>query len=308
MSLVGGVAGLFSWGLSVLISIVLPHHTGYWPSDLVSATTLGGFVGGLTVAFSDRWSGDRVRFKWVLAGVGIGVIAGFAAGLIQIPISRNLADQAPVITRVVAWMLAGSVIGLGLGLRWVTVNRVRAPYAFTGGMVGGVLGGLLFAGLGGNGPDLVQALSFVLTGAGICFGIALAPILLRHGLLEFVSSGDARAQSKLGRSRKQWPLEQDNSYVIGSQSQDASPSRPGYGEQVFLPDSAIAPRHAVVFGRQGRFYIARHPEVAGQAGLARYVLRVRGKTVAKNQELRDSDDILVGRTALKFLSRTEAES
>lgn len=53
--------------------------------------------------------------------------------------------------------------------------------------------------------------------------------------------------------------------------------------------------------------MARHPDAGGPAGLARYVLRVRGKTVTTTQELHDSDDILIGRTALKFITRKKSD-
>lgn len=305
MTLVGATAGLFSWGLVVLISAILIHQPSSWLSDLVSVTILGTVLGALTVGFSDRFSGQSVAIAAVFAGAGIGLVSGFLAGAIQIPITRNLADQAPFTTRVVAWIVAGSVIGLGLGLRWVKLNRFRSPYAFVGGLTGGAFGGLLFAGFGSVLPDFIQVLGFMLTGAGVCFGMALAPILLRHGALEFISSGDARAQSKLRQSA--WHLEQDNSYLIGSQGFAPKAMSFSAENEIFIPDQAIAARHAILFGRQGRFYIARHPETSGQAGLGRYVLRVRGKTVTRSQELRDADDILIGRTALKFVSQAQAE-
>ena len=44
-------------------------------------------------------------------------------------------------------------------------------------------------------------------------------------------------------------------------------------------------------------------EAGGHAGLARYILRVRGKTITNSQEIFNADDILVGRTALKFVAR-----
>ncbi len=307
MSLVGSMAGLFSWGLVALISAALPSQETIWVADLISTTTLGGFIGGLTVAFTDRWAGSRVMPRWVVSGTVIGMAAGLAAGGIQIPITNNLAEQAPVITRVIAWMLAGSLIGLGVGLRWVAVNSTRAAHAFAGGLLGGAMGGLLFAALGSRIPDLSQALGFVLTGVGICFGITLAPILLRDGVIQFVSSGDPRAQSKFGRSRKEWELQQGDTYVIGSQSQDLSKTRYRPDVEIFIPDAAIAPRHATLFGRERRFYVARHPDAGGPAGLARYVLRVRGKTVTTTQELHDSDDILIGRTALKFITRKKSD-
>jgi MFS family permease len=270
MSLVGSMAGLFSWGLVTLIAAALPSQNAVWVSDLISTTVLGGFIGGLTVAFTDKWAGSRVMPRWVASGALIGVTGGLVAGLIQIPITNNLAAEAPVIARVIAWMLAGSMIGLGVGLRWVTVNATRAAHAFAGGLLGGATGGLLFAGLGSSIPDLSQAAGFVLTGVGICFGITLAPILLRDGVLQFVSSGDPRAQSKFGRTRKEWELQQGDSYVIGSQSQDLSKTRYRPDVEIFIPDAAIAPRHATLFGRERRFYVARPPDAAGPAGLARY--------------------------------------
>jgi hypothetical protein len=305
MSLVGGMAGLFSWAVTAVVAAAIPTQRDVWVSDLVAAFFLGGFIGGLTVAFSDRWSGNRVMPRWIISGTLIGMMAGLIGGLIQIPITSNLASQAPVLTRLIAWMLAGSFIGLGLGLRWVHVNRLRVVHAYAGGLIGGALGGSIFAGLGSSIPDLSQALGFVFIGVGICFGITLAPILLRDGVLQFVSSGDARAQSKFGRTHKEWELQQGDSYTIGSQSQDFSKTRYRPDVEIFIPDTAIAPRHAILFEKDGRFYVTRHQETAGQAGLARFVTRVRGKTVTGSQELRDSDDIQIGRTALKFVTKNK---
>jgi hypothetical protein len=304
MSLVGGMAGLFSWVLVALVSMVITNQP-LWVSDLVSATILGAFIGGLTVGFSDHWSGNRVLPRWVISGLLIGMVAGASAGALQIPITNNLGQQAPVLTRLIAWMLAGSFIGCGLGLRWAGVNPARVAHAFAGGLIGGALGGLIFAGLSASVPDLSQALGFVVIGVGICFGVTLAPILLRDGVLQFVSSGDARAQSKLGRTHKEWEIQQGDSYVIGSQSQDLSRSRYRPEIDIFIPDSGMAARHAILLGKGGRFFLARHPSASDQASLARYQLRVRGKTVVTSQELRNSDDILLGRTALRFVTRKE---
>ena len=145
----------------------------------------------------------------------------------------------------------------------------------------------------------------MLIGVGICFGVTLAPILLRDGILKFISSGDGRAQAKFGSSGKEWELQQGDSYLVGSESTDLSKTRYAVGVQVFIPDAAIAAKHALVFGKEGRFYVARHPAVANQAGLARYVLRVRGKTVTTSQALNNGDDILIGRTAIRFVTKRD---
>ena len=303
-TLVGAIAGLCSWGLFELITAILPQQESGTLGDLVSLAILGSVLGGLSTWFSERQSGHVASPGWVLGGAGIGLISGCIAGAIQIPITDNLAEQAPFFTRVLAWILGGSLIGLGLGLLWVKLNRFRGPYAFLGGLAGGAVGGLVFAGFGGALPDLAQAVGFMVTGAGVCFGMALAPILLLQGCLEFVSSGDARAQSKLRQA--EWDLEQDRSYVIGSQGGGPRVAANSLDNEIFIPDQAIAMRHAIVYGRQGRFYIARHPQTSGQAGLGKYILRVRGKTVTASQELRNADDIIIGRTALRFVSRAQA--
>lgn len=300
MSLVGGLAGLIAWAANALLSPAFPAAAEAWLPDLAASSTLGALIGGLHVYFSDKWAGARIQSRWIVSGVLIGLLAGVCAGLAGILIEKRISPQYPAFARVLVWMLTGCSIGLGLGLRWVSVNPIRVVHALTGGLVGGAVGGSIFAGLGTQVPDLSQAVGFVLVGVGICFGITFAPILLREGLLQFISSGDPRAQNKFGRRRKQWEIQQGDHYIVGSRSQDVSKTSYRPDVQVFIPDAAIAPRHAVVYAQNGRFHLARHPDTGGEAGLARYVLRVRGKSVVRAQELRDSDDILIGRTALRF--------
>ena len=299
MSLVGGIAGLGAWGVVVSVTVMLQNQPAQWVSDVVAASVLGALIGGLTVAFSDRWSGNRVMGRWIASGTFIGLAAGFLAGCIQIPITTHLSAQAPFLGWLLAWMLAGSFIGLGLGLRWVSSNKNRVIYATAGGL----LGGIIFAGLGNTVPDLSQAAGFVAVGVGICFGITLAPILLRDGLLQFVSSGDPRAQMKFGPAKKEWELNGGGSYLIGSENGLLSRTNYLAGIEVFIPDAAIAAQHAILFAKDSRFYVGQHPDTATPAGLARYIVRVRGKSVVHTQELRHCDDLLIGRTALRFLAK-----
>lgn len=308
MSLVGGVAGLLSWAVTALASAVLPTERYTLLADLIAVVMLGGFIGGLTVAFSDNWSGNRVLPRWVVSGSLIGIAAGLCSWALQIPVASRLSPEAPFLARLIAWMLAGSFIGLGLGFRWARVNRARIIHACAGGLAGGALGGLIFLVLGSRVPDLSQALGYMFIGVGICFGITLAPILLRDGALEFISSGDGRAQAKFGLTHKQWELQQGDSYLIGSQSVDLSKTVYRPEVHIFIPDATVAPRHAILFGKQGRFYLARHPDIGNQSGLARFITRVRGRTVTLSQELHDRDDILLGRTALRFTMRNKERS
>lgn len=305
MALAGGMAGLFSWALTAIVSATLLSNREAWTADLAAASLLGLFIGALTVAYSDKWSGNRVSPRFVLAGAFIGLVAGILSGVAMMPITKSLGGTQPFLARLLCWMLAGGIIGLGLGLRWVMANKMRVAHACVGGLVGGAVGGALFHALGSRVPDLTQALGFVLIGVGICFGVTLAPILLRDGLLKFISSGDGRAQAKFGRSGKEWEIQQGDTYLVGSETTDLAKTSYAVGVQVFIPDAAIAPKHAMIFGQEGRFYVARHQDINNQAGLARYVLRVRGKTVTTSHELRDGDDILVGRTAIKFMTKRD---
>ena len=117
-----------------------------------------------------------------------------------------------------------------------------------------------------------------------------------------------RAQNKLGKVRTQWDLNVGESYVLGSASTAHGGTRFQQGADIVIPDSAIAPRHAVVFSKDGRFFIARHPDASGPEGVAKFVLRIKGKTVMTSQELHPDDDLLIGRTALRFENRRKGEA
>ena len=71
---------------------------------------------------------------------------------------------------------------------------------------------------------------------------------------------------------------------------------------MFLPDEAVALRHAILTGRNGRFYIERHPESVDPQGFFNYVLQVGGRKLEGTQVLHSGDEILIGGTRLRFQS------
>jgi hypothetical protein len=299
---VGGLAGFLAWALSALLASML-RFPAVAP-DLTPAILLGGLMGALTVAFSDHWSGIRIRTLWVLSGAGLGVLGGIVAAALQIPIRDSLLAHYPVVVRVLTWTLVAAFIGLAMGLR--EQNRARIGHPVMGGVLGGVVSGLLFTLAGSSYPDITNALCFTLTGVAITCGLTLAPMVIGEGVLAFVRSADPRAQSKLGRSRKVWPPLQDgDSYVIGSQSSSTSQTRYQREVGVYIPDAAIAGRHATVFAKEGRFFISRHEDTRAAAAIARYPLKVRNRNVLGAQQLQHLDEILVGRTTLRFQVRTK---
>src|SRR5260370_10588753 len=96
MSLVGGMSGLFSWGMVRLLEAALTRQAGTWVSDVIATTVLGALIGGLTVAFADRYSGNRVMPRWIVSGTLIGLFAGAIAGFADIPITSRLATTSPL--------------------------------------------------------------------------------------------------------------------------------------------------------------------------------------------------------------------
>lgn len=303
MSLAGGSAGLLAWASQALLVLLIPASSPAWPSAVMAAALLGAFIGGFTVTFDEKWAGNRVQARWVAMGALIGCVAGMLSGALHLPLRSALPGALPLGT-VLGWMITGALIGAGLGARWLSVNRARLAHGMLGGMCGGFLGGMVFATLSQLLPGISQAVAFVFTGAGISFGIAFAPILLRDGVLRFVNSGDPRALSKLGK--KEWAIQEGDSYVLGSQSADLSKSAYGREVDIYLPDGSVAPRHARVYGKEGRFFVTRHPDVMSEAGLRRFILKVQNRSITAPYELHDQTLIVLGRTTLMFLAKQKA--
>lgn len=302
MSLAGGSAGLLAWaGQAILVSL-LPVGTPVWVPVVVAAALLGGFIGGLTVVFDEKWAGNRVQARWVLSGAGIGLVGGALSGALHLPLRDALPGALPLAI-VLGWMVTGGVIGAGLGARWISVNRARLAHGMAGGVCGGCIGGIAFAMLSEWIPDVAQCLAFVLTGAGISFGIAFAPVLLRSAVLRFMNSGDARAVNKLGN--KEWAVQDGDSYLVGSQSADLSKTSYGREVDIYIPDASVAPRHARIFAKDGRFYITRHPDLMTESGLRRYMLRLQDRSVTTPRPLEDQSVIVVGRTSLMFVMKNK---
>lgn len=303
MSLAGGMAGLFAWASQALIILLIPAGSPAWPSAMIASALLGGFIGGFTVAFDEKWTGNRIQARWVAMGVLIGLGAGMLSGALHLPL-RSALPGALSLGTVLGWMVSGALIGGGLGARWISVNRARLAHGMVGGMSGGFLGGLVFGTLSEWLPGSSQALAFVLTGAGISFGIAFAPILLRDAMLRFVNSGDPRASSKL--REKEWAIQEGDSYVLGSQSADLSKTTYGREVDIYLPDGTVAQRHARIYGKDGRFYVTRHPDVMSEAGLRRFVLKAQNRSITSPYELQDQTLIVLGRTTLMFVAKRKA--
>jgi len=264
MALIGALAGVICWFIWSLLQIPLAIDVEYY--DMIAFTLLGALIGGLSVGVNDRRLGDAIVPLWILIGVVGGAIAGAAGGWIARFVRAAMID-AGFAADVLSWLIAGALIGFGISLRWWKVNRSRVFNGLLGGMAGGVVGGLaylLLANLIGGGNS--QAIGMALAGLGITTFISLAPILTRQGMLEFVNSADAATQKRYKQSRKQWEIHNGEKYVIGRLSASQSTTMLSPELQIYIPDSLIEPRHAILLSRDRRFYIEPHPSITLNAG------------------------------------------
>ncbi len=306
-TLVGALGGLLSWALNLLVSVPLASVGARWLPDTLTLCFFGMVTGLALFVHFDRVLVGKIRPASIGLGVLFGLVSASVAALLIYGIRNAVAENSPTLYRIASWSIGISIIALGLGLRWIRSNRARVVHTYAGGLVGGLLGGVLYVIFSPHLPGGTAMTGLLFAGAGVGFGAGIAPILVQEGLVRFISSGDARAQNKLGKTRKNWQLEPGESYIIGSMMTAPGGTRFQQGADLYIPDASIAPRHAVLFSKEGRFYIARHPEASGPEGVAKFVLRLKGKTVVTSQELRPSDDLLVGRTALRFESRRGEE-
>ncbi len=306
-TLTGAWGGLLAWASALLISVVLGSRANIFLPDTVQLVTFGVLVGVAVYLQMDRALLGRMR--WSSAGYGLlfGALGSAVAAALAYVFRQAIAAVSPTLFRLAEWTICLSLISLIVGLRWVRSNRARVLHTYLGGLVGGLLGGCVFVLFATHVSAGVSLAGLMLAGAGTSFGAGIAPVLVREGTMRFISSGDPRAQNKLGKTGKFWNLEAEESYVVGSAATAQGGTVFQQGADIWLPDTAIAPRHAVLFSKEGRYFIARHPDASGAEGISRYILRIKGKTVVSSQELHPMDDLLIGRTALRFESRKDAQ-
>jgi hypothetical protein len=228
----------------------------------------------------------------------IGFLAGLGGGVL-IGVVNKAVGPTPSPVRLLSWIVVGVLIAVVVGLTRRKDEEHRALYCMLGGAVGGVLGAVAFVGLGKISPEFNEAAGYSLLGAGIAFGLIYAAPLVRSAALTFVRSEDPKTRNTLGKSRKSWSLEEKRQYVIGSMAPREEGRRPFASVDIYIPDPLIAKRHATIYFRRGRPYIAMHEENRGAAA-GSMALFVAGRAVSQPRQLVDRDEIKLGRTILRF--------
>jgi len=214
-------------------------------------------------------------------------------------IAPILPEGMGVWRRALPWALGGELIGFGVGMRWFAINRHTPLLATFGGMIGATAGGLVFTAFASSDSGgFVQATAFVLTGVGITTGITVAPQLLSVGVIQFVSSTDPKAYSK-ARGRE-WNIQEGDKLLLGSLSGQNTNTMMRREVELFLSDSAVAPRHAYIFAQNGSFFVQNHDDNVGEGGMPLQPLSVWDQPVMGVQELKDGDMITIGMTLLRF--------
>lgn len=275
----GALGGLAGWWL---VGAVATQTWGVWAAALAVGAGLGACLGALLAA-ADGAMVKRKPARAIRDGI-LGGLAGLLCGA-----GGMLAAQAAFFAlnggwegRALSWMLLGLLIGAGDLL--VSRRPRRAAYAALGGLTGGLVGGLMYEGLtrlflasSGAAQVWLGGLGLVIVGA--CIG-ALIP-LARQVF--------ARAELRVLRGEQAGLVrEVTDTATIGRYD----------GNDLYLPDSGVAWRHAVVRRASDGFELALLPDSDGTA-------RVGEQRVAPGMAhpLRSGDRITIGGAELEFVGR-----
>lgn len=110
-------------------------------------------------------------------------IGGFLAGIIGQKVYESIGGQFNVIPRAIGWGIAGCLAGVGIGVGYMSLVRVRN--CLVGGLAGGVVGGVLFNVVGSFVPDVMSRMvGITVIGSMIGLSIALVDQVTTSAFLE----------------------------------------------------------------------------------------------------------------------------
>jgi len=292
-------------GLIVFLLGVVPKDDG-WVIEVLDASLIGLFIGGLYVIFAGRLSHEEIttarRLRRIMSGALGGCLAGGVGNVLSFRPRFLWLNEWPRGGNLLAWCLTGAGIGLVIGLisyRWFLRYVLLAA---AGSLVGaGIGGGLLI--LGGEVVPHFRSLGLSLTGLSICFCSTLAVRIGRRATLKFINSSDAAAGD--GLSGREVDLLQNIKYVFGRDH-----ARESFGHETLyirVSDSVMAPRHAMIRWRSGAFQLSACDENL-RAGKPIRNLEAGSppKIVEGEYPLQNEDEIIMGQTRFVFQLRKNA--
>lgn len=278
-AVLGALGGLLGWWI---MGSVATGAWNVWVAYPLVGAGLGLFIGGC-VAATDGAMIKRSARRALHDGA-LGGLAGALAGLIGLLLAEIsfLGSGGGFVGRAVGWMLLGGFIGLGDLM--VSRQRNRALYGALGGLAGGLVGGLLYEGLtrlflaqSDRAQVVVGGVGLVLLGACIGMLIPLARQALSRGELRVLNGEQAG--------------------LVREVTDTASIGRYD-GCDLYLPDAAVAWRHAMVRRTSQGFSL----QVLAEAG-REALIGERRVAPGETAPLRSGERIWLGETALEFVGR-----
>ena len=277
-AVLGALGGLLGWWV---VGSVPTGSWSVWVAYPLIGAGLGLFIGGC-VAATDGALIKRSAGRGLRDGL-LGAVAGAAAGLAGLLLAELLflGIGGGLLGRTVGWMLLGGMIGLSDIL--VSRQRSRALYGGLGGLAGGALGGLLYEALTQLFLTQSDQAQIVIGGVGLmllgaCIG-ALIPLAR-----QVYSRPELRV---LSGEQQGLVREVNDMATLGSYD----------GNDLYLPDSSIAWRHATVRRGDRGFLL----EVLPQAGPA--TVDAQPVTPGQAIPLQGGEHIRIGNTVVEFVGK-----
>lgn len=237
-------------------------------------TALGALEGLLTGAYIKMTRDAGIA-------LAVGAVGGAAAGFLgQLAYAKiggpNPGITIQVISRTIGWSIAGMMIGVAQGIRYMDFQRLIN--GFIGGAVGGFVGGILFDVIGTivGGGEISRLISLAVIGAATGGAIGLLEEVRKEAWVTIIDGPLTGKEFIIYRHET----------TIGSA---------GHCDIPLLKDPDVAPEHArlITQGNSVQLENLHDPEAVllNQQPVSRHVLS-------------DGDVIYIGSTVLRYQDRT----
>ena len=293
----GAIGGLTGWFLSTLLLL----KTTSMLEQAIYGAILGAMIGLAIAAHEGFATRSAVRlFKFGSVGLILGAISGVLAlpssqwlygTLVKTAVGSRAAvlDWKSIFAGMVCWILFGGLIGFVESLN----KGTQSIKGFSGGVLGGVIGGGIYELARGYGvaqtaslkQQVVLAVSLSIVGGAIGGAIAFVSVALKRAWIEVLDGKFA------GRVY-------DVTKYVDPQLGTRKPGIIGSDEwraNVYLPgDHKIQPAHAKIGYIDGRPSLTVFPEAQKRANTL-----VNGNRVT-SWALSDGDKLQIGQTLLVY--------
>lgn len=293
----GSIGGLTGWFLSTLLLL----STASALEQAIYGAIVGAMIGLAIAAYEGFVTRSFLRlFKYG----SIGLMLGTIAGVLALPTSQWLYGRLiktsgaqgstalgwkSFAVGIICWILFGGLIGFVEGLN----KGTQSVKGFSGGVLGGIIGGGIYELARGYGlaqtaslkQQIVLAVSLLILGGAIGASIAFVTVALKRAWIEVMDGKFA------GRVY-------DVTKYVDPQLGSRKPGIIGSDEwrsNIYLPgDHKVQPTHATIGYANGAPYLSVFPAAQKRADTL-----VNGNRVV-SWVLNDGDRLQIGRTLLVY--------